>query len=83
MADPTLETGAAPLLGGRVLELAPDGRYWRLSVTRLDGRDRRQVGGFDISPDEIPLFMASVSAMATYAKGAHPEREHLRGDRAA
>jgi hypothetical protein len=74
---------SAPLLGGRVLELAPEGRAWRLSIVQQDGRDRRQVGGFDVTPDEIPLFMASVAAMATYAKGTSPERGHLRGDRAA
>ena len=50
---------SAPLLGGRVLELTPAGRAWRLSVTQIDGRDRRQVGGFDLTPHELPLFLAS------------------------
>ena len=69
MSDPVLP---APLLGGRVLELAPEahGRSWRLTVTQIDGRDRRQVGGFDLSPDEWPLFLASVDALAAYVKGA-------------
>jgi hypothetical protein len=61
---------SAPLLGGRVLELAPKGRHWRLSMVQIYGRDRMQVGGFDISPDELPLFLASVQAMAAYMKGA-------------
>ena len=46
---------SAPLLGGRVLELAPEGRAWQLSVTQIDGKDRRQVGGFDLTPDEITV----------------------------
>ena len=45
MSGPLL---SAPLLGGRVLELAPEGRAWRLSVTQIDGKYRRQVGGFDL-----------------------------------
>jgi hypothetical protein len=53
-----------------VLELAPDGRHWRISVTQTDGKDRRQVGGFDVSPDELPLFLASVQAMTAYATSA-------------
>jgi hypothetical protein len=57
---------SAPLLGGRVLGLAREGRAWRLAVTQIDGKDRRQVGGFDLTPDEIPLFVASVSAFAAY-----------------
>ena len=66
---------SAPLLGGRVLELTRElnGRV-RLTVTQIDGRDRRQIGGFDLTPDEVPLFLASVTAIAAYAKGAHPER---------
>jgi hypothetical protein len=62
---------SAPLLGGRVLELVPEphGRAWRLTVTQQDGRDRRQVGGFDLTPDELPLFLASVQAIAAYAAG--------------
>jgi hypothetical protein len=80
VSDPIL---SAPLLGGRVLELARDGWGWRLAVTQIDGRDRRQVGGFDLTPDEIPLFLASLTAIAAYAKGARPEQEHLRGGRAA
>ena len=80
MSGPLL---SAPLLGGRVLELAPEGRAWRLSVTQIDGKYRRQVGGFDLTPDELPLFLASVQAIAAYAKGARPEQEHLRGGRAA
>lgn len=71
MSQPVL---SAALLGGRVLELAPEGRHRRISVTQQDGRDRRQVGGFDLTPDELPLFLASVTAMAAYAKGAGPER---------
>jgi len=65
MSAPVL---AAPLLGGRVLELAPEasGRAWRLAVTQVDGRERRQVGGFDLTPDEFPLFLASVRAMGAY-----------------
>jgi hypothetical protein len=65
---------SAALLGGRVLELSPEGRAWRISVTQQDGRERRQVGGFDVTPDELPLFLVSVNAMAAYAKGATPER---------
>ena len=69
MSGPLL---SAPLLGGRVLELAPErhGRAWRLTVTQVDGKDRRQVGGFDLTPDEWPLFLASVDALAAYVKGA-------------
>jgi hypothetical protein len=39
------------LLGGRVLELAREvhGRAWRLTVRQTDGKDRRQVGGFDLT----------------------------------
>jgi hypothetical protein len=59
------------LLGGRVLELAPEGRAWRLTVTQVDGKDRRQVGGFDLTPDEWPLFLASVNALAACVKGAN------------
>ena len=68
MSGPLL---SAPLLGGRVLELAPEahGRSWRLTVTQVDGKDRRQVGGFDLTPDEWPLFLASVNALAAYVKG--------------
>ena len=73
MSGPLL---SAPLLGGRVLELAREihGRSWRLTVTQIDGKDRRQVGGFDLTPDELPLFLASVQAIAAYAKSASPER---------
>ena len=69
MSGPLL---SALLLGGRVLELAPEphGRAWRLSVTQVDGRDRRRVGGFDLTPDELPLSLASVQAIAAYVKGA-------------
>jgi hypothetical protein len=66
---------SAPLLGGRVLELAPEGRHWRVSVTQTDGRDRRRVGGFDLSAGEWPLFLASVAAMAAYTRSASPERQ--------
>jgi hypothetical protein len=67
---------SAPLLGGRVLELAREahGRAWRLSVTQVDGKDRRQVGGFDLTPDEIPLFLASIEAIAAYVRGANLRR---------
>jgi hypothetical protein len=60
------------LLGGRVLELAREvhGRAWRLNVVQQDGKDRRQVGGFDLPPDELRLFLVSVSAMGAYARGA-------------
>ena len=54
--------------------------YSRLLSGELEGR---QVGGFDLTPDELPLFLASVRAMATYASVVRPERGHLRGDRAA
>jgi len=46
---------SAPLLGGRVLELAPKGRTWRLSVTQIDGKYRRQVGGFDLTKSSSPV----------------------------
>ena len=52
-------------------------------ATQIDGKDRRQVGGFDLTADEIPLFVASVTTIAAYAKGTCPEQEHLRGGRAA
>jgi hypothetical protein len=39
-------------------------------VTQADGKDRRQVGGFDLTSDERPLFLASVDALAAYVKGA-------------
>lgn len=63
---------SAPLLGGRVLELSREahGRAWRLTVTQLDGRDRRQVGGFDLTDAELPLFLTSVQAFGTYAGSA-------------
>jgi hypothetical protein len=41
------------------------------------------VGGFDLTPDELPLFLVSVQAIAAYVKGARPEQEHLRGGWAA
>jgi len=43
---------SAPLLGGRVLELAPEphGRSWRLTVTQVDGKDCRQVTVTDARP---------------------------------
>ena len=43
-------------------------------MTQVDGKDRRQVGGFDLTPDELPLFLASVQAIAAYATGADPRR---------
>jgi hypothetical protein len=43
-----------------------------LTVTQVDGKDRRQVGGFDVTPDEMPLFLASVQAIAAYAAGTNP-----------
>lgn len=79
MSAPVL---SAPLLGGRVLELSPEasGRAWRLAVTQLDGRERRQVGGFDLTPDEIPLFLVTVQAIAAYVADATPA---VRQDEAA
>jgi hypothetical protein len=53
----------APLLGGRVLEFRPEGRAWRLSVTQVDGKDRRQAGGFDVTAAEWPHFTAVVQAL--------------------
>jgi hypothetical protein len=67
MSEPIL---SAPLLGGRMLELTPEGRAWRLSVTQVDGRDRRQIGGFDLTPAEFPIFASVVRALGTYIKQA-------------
>jgi hypothetical protein len=61
---------SAPLLGGRVLELSPEGRAWRLSVVQIDGRDRRQCGGVSLTACELPLYLASLQAMAAYVKQA-------------
>jgi hypothetical protein len=64
---------SAPLLGSRVLELSREGESaWRLSVTRVDGPDRRQVGGFDLAPGELPLFLVSVQAMVAYTRQGSP-----------
>lgn len=62
----------APLLGGRVLELSRErgGRFYRLAVTQTDGKDRRQVGGFDLAPAEVPLFLANLGAIAAFIEGA-------------
>jgi hypothetical protein len=35
-------------------------------------RDRLQIGGFDVSPDELSLFLAGVQAMTAYARGVCP-----------
>jgi hypothetical protein len=58
-----------------VLELSPEphGRAWRLTVTQHDGKDRREVAGFDLTPDELALLLASVRAIAAYATGANWE----------
>jgi hypothetical protein len=61
---------SAPLLGGRLLELTPEGREWRVSVVQLDGRDRRQVGGVSLTAHELPLYLATVAAMGAYIKQA-------------
>jgi hypothetical protein len=61
---------SAPLLGGRVLELTPEGRGFRLAVVQIDGRDRRQVGGFDLTPAEWPDFVSVVRAMGAYVRDA-------------
>ena len=61
---------SAPLLGGRLLELCPEGRGYRLSVVQLDGHDRRQVGGFDLTPAEFPIFASVVRALETYVRDA-------------
>jgi hypothetical protein len=61
---------SAPLLGGRVLELYRERRSYRLVVVQLDGRDRRQVGGFDITPAEFPIFASIVRALDTFVKAA-------------
>lgn len=60
---------SSPLQGGRVLEFSRQPGYnhaWRLSVTQIDGAHRRQVGGFDLTPAELPLFFASLKAIAAY-----------------
>jgi hypothetical protein len=60
----------APLLGGRVLELTPEGAAWRISVTQVDGRDRRQIGGFDLTAAEFPIFLAVARAIGSYVRTA-------------
>jgi hypothetical protein len=67
MSEPIL---SAPLLGNRLLELTPEGRGYRLSVTQLDGRDRRMIGGFDLKASEFPIFLALARAMASYVRTA-------------
>jgi hypothetical protein len=57
---------SSPLQGGRVLELIPEGRGWRLAVTQVDGEHRRQVGGFDLATAELPVVAATLQAIATY-----------------
>ena len=52
-----------------MLQLRPEGRGWRLSVTQIDGRDHRQVGGFDLTAAEWPTFLAVVRALGPYARG--------------
>ncbi len=61
---------SAPLEGGRVLELHPEGRGFRLAVVQIDGKDRRQVGGFDLTPAEFPIFLGVVRALETYVRQA-------------
>jgi hypothetical protein len=60
----------APLLGGRLLELSPEGREWRLAVVQIDGQDRRQVGGFSLTACEWPHFAALVQALGAYVASA-------------
>jgi hypothetical protein len=60
---------SAPLLRGRVLELYREGRGYRLAVVQMDGKDRRQVGGFDLTPAEWPHFAALVPALGAYVAG--------------
>ena len=62
---------SAPLLGGRVVELHQEsgGRAWRVAVTQIDGRDYRQVGGFDLTAAEWPMFLSIVQALGAYVAG--------------
>ena len=55
MSGPLL---SAPLLGGRVLELAREihGRSWRLTVTQIDGKDRRYDEGEEFWPKRYAIL---------------------------
>jgi hypothetical protein len=66
MSEPIL---SAPLLGGRVLELYREGRGYQLAMVQMDGKDRRQVGGFDLAAAEWHHFAAVVPALGTYVAG--------------
>jgi hypothetical protein len=66
MSGPIL---SASLLGGRLLELYNERRGYRVAVVQLDGRDRRQVGGFELTAAEWPHFAALVPALGAYVAG--------------
>jgi hypothetical protein len=59
---------AAEELAG--LELHPEGGGYRLSVTRVDGKDRRQVGGFHVRASELPVVTATLRALEAYVRAA-------------